>query len=190
MANDKEINPANTQANVTQDAAGKNGCNRKRSVVNKSQEVPHKVVSNEGNRANITTKGMANDKEINPANTQANVTQDAAGKNGCNRKRSVVNKSQEVPHKVVSNEGNRANITTKGMANDKEINPANTQANVTQDAAGKNGCNRKRSVVNKSQEVPHKVVSNEGITPQEPSATKASEDEVEVLHEGVSLGKK
>ena len=67
------------------------------------------------------------------------------------------------------------------MANDREINAANTQANVIQDAAGKIGRSKKRNATNKSQEVPPEVVSNEGLTSQEPSATEASEDEVEVL---------
>lgn len=75
------------------------------------------------------------------------------------------------------------------MANDGEINAANTQANVIQDAAGKSGRNKKRNATNKGQEVPPEVVSNEVLTSQEPSATEASEDEVEVLPEDVSLGK-
>nr|XP_033515833.1 uncharacterized protein LOC117280256 [Nicotiana tomentosiformis] len=65
------------------------------------------------------------------------------------------------------------------MANDGEINAANTQANVIQDVAGKSGRNKKRNATNKGQEVPPEVVSNEGLTSQEPSATEASEDEVE-----------
>ncbi|XP_070001952.1 uncharacterized protein [Nicotiana sylvestris] len=75
------------------------------------------------------------------------------------------------------------------MTNGGEINVANTQANVIQDAAGKSGRSKKRNATNKSQEVPPEVVSNEGLTSQEPSATEASEDEVEVLPEDVSLGK-
>ncbi|XP_070045983.1 uncharacterized protein [Nicotiana tomentosiformis] len=45
MANDGEINAANTQANVIQDAAGKSSRNKKRNATNKSQEVPPEVVS-------------------------------------------------------------------------------------------------------------------------------------------------
>uniref|UniRef100_A0A1U7VXJ7 Uncharacterized protein LOC104222877 n=1 Tax=Nicotiana sylvestris TaxID=4096 RepID=A0A1U7VXJ7_NICSY len=48
MANDGEINVANTQANVIQDASGKSDRSKKRNVTNKSQEVPPEVVSNEG----------------------------------------------------------------------------------------------------------------------------------------------
>ncbi|XP_070029011.1 uncharacterized protein [Nicotiana sylvestris] len=75
------------------------------------------------------------------------------------------------------------------MANDREINTANIQANVIQDAAGKIGRSKKRNSTNKSQEVPPEVVSKEGLTFQEPSATEASEDEAEVLLKDVSLGK-
>ncbi|XP_070020232.1 uncharacterized protein [Nicotiana sylvestris] len=58
-----------------------------------------------------------------------------------------------------------------------------------QDAAGKSGRSKKRNATNKSQEVPPEVVSNEGLTSQKSSATEASEDEVKVLPEDVSLGK-
>nr|XP_009609510.1 uncharacterized protein LOC104103312 [Nicotiana tomentosiformis] len=57
------------------------------------------------------------------------------------------------------------------------------------DVAGKSGRNKKSYFTNKGQEVPPEVMSNEGLTSQEPSATEASEDEVEVLPEDVSLGK-
>ncbi|XP_070035090.1 uncharacterized protein [Nicotiana tomentosiformis] len=43
-----------------------------------------------------------------------------------------------------------AKVATKGMANDREINAASTQANVIQDAAGKSGRNKKRNATNKS----------------------------------------
>lgn len=63
--------------------------------------------------------------------------------------------------------GIRAKVATKGMANDREINVANTQSNITQDASVKKRCNKKINATNKSQEVPPEVVSNEGLTPQE-----------------------
>ncbi|XP_060172138.1 uncharacterized protein LOC132603213 [Lycium barbarum] len=75
------------------------------------------------------------------------------------------------------------------MTNDGEINAAKTQANVIQDAAGKKGHNKKRNDTNKSQEVLPEVAPNEGLTSQEPSTTEASEDDVEVLSEDISLCK-
>ena len=75
------------------------------------------------------------------------------------------------------------------MENGGESNAANTQANVIRDPASKSCRVKKRNATNKSQEVPPKVVSNEGLTSQEPSATEAIEDDVEVLLEDVSLGK-
>jgi len=75
------------------------------------------------------------------------------------------------------------------MTNDGEINAANTQGNIILDVVGKNGHNNKRNATNKSQEVPPEVMPNKRLTSQEPSVTEASEDEVEVLPEDVSLGK-
>uniref|UniRef100_M1DAE2 Uncharacterized protein n=1 Tax=Solanum tuberosum TaxID=4113 RepID=M1DAE2_SOLTU len=57
------------------------------------------------------------------------------------------------------------------------------------DVVGKKGHNIKKSVSNKSYEVPPRVESNEGLTSQEPSAIEASEDDVKVISKDVSLGR-
>lgn len=72
----------------------------------------------------------------------------------------------------------QSQIVTKEVENDGEINDVSTQANITQDVAGKKGYKKKRNVASKIHEVPLKVDSNEGLHPQEPSATEASEDDV------------
>lgn len=83
----------------------------------------------------------------------------------------------------------QSQVATKGMANHKDINATNSQANVTQNAAGKKVYSKKRNVANTNRKMSLEIERNEGLTFKEPFTTKMNENDAEVLLEDVLLKK-